>query len=207
MIFLRLRDLAFGTWYRHLSLSLTGVSFLQKFKGRVTLDSYHNYVITTNHDKAVKVEHGERRFFIVHSATPPPDYDWTSLWDAVADPDTIECYIQYLMAIDTRGFIKGRAPVTEAKKEAMAKQRPVVAAFLQALVEDPRMFCTSDYDGATDKYLIKSRTDRGDAEQEAYASCLNDAARFKKDLATSRGRAPTALGTAWTGDFTVSCCP
>lgn len=172
---------------------------LQKYKGRVSLDSYHNYVITTNHEKAVKVERGERRFFIVHSAFPPAGYDWQALADAVSDPDTVEAYIQHLLSIDTKGFIKGKAPVTEAKRMAMAKQRPVVAQFLQALCEDPKLLCTGDYDGSCDKYLIKSRTDRPDAEREGYASCLTDEARFKKDLISARGQANSALGTMWTG--------
>ena len=167
----------------------------------MTLDSYHNYVITTNHDKAVKVEQGERRFFIVHSAFPPADYDWHALVDAVSDPDTIEAYIQYLLSIDTKGFIKGRAPITEAKKAAMAKQRPVGAAFLQALCEDPRMLCTGDYDGSCDKYMIKSRADRPESEREAFASCLGDEARFKKDLISVRGQANSAIGTVWSGKW------
>lgn len=178
---------------------MTFVSFLQKFKSKVTLNSYHNYVITTNHDKTVRVENGERRFFIVEAVTPPPNYDWSGLWDAVADPDTVECYIQHLLSIDCSRFQKGQAPITQAKREALAKQRPVAAAFCQALSEDPRMFCTGDYDGSTDKYVIKSRHDRSEAEREAYASCLNDQARFNKDLSSVAGQARTALGTAWTG--------
>lgn len=183
---------------------MTSASWLQKFRARVTLNSYHNYVMTTNEYKTVRVDHGERRFFIVHSQPPPTGYDWRSLWDAVEDPDTIECYIQHLLSIDCRVFIKGQAPITAAKRETMAKQRPVVAAFCQAICEDPRIFCTSDYDGVTDKYIIKSRSERSDAEKEAYASCLNDQMRFCKDLAVVRGAHNTPLGTCWTGEALLS---
>lgn len=142
---------------------------------------------------------GERRFFIVNSAYPPAGYNWRALADAVSDEDTVEAYIQYLLSIDTSGFVFGRAPITDAKKQAIAKQRPVVGMFLQALAEDPKLMATGDYDGPEEKYLIKSRASRPQPEQEAYASCLSDEARWEKDLKTIRGQANSAVGTVWTG--------
>ncbi len=115
------------------------IEITEKYKEKKSLPSYHNVVLATNRDNAIKLESkDERRVFYVTCGPAPKNLD--ILHKLATDNEVADIYYSYLCdedRIDVSSFRFGQAKNTYAKNQATADQRPPAAAFLQKLVEEP----------------------------------------------------------------------
>lgn len=114
---------------------ITNTDQMIEFKGRepIRIKSLSNYVILTNKDNVIKVEGGDRRYFLLECKRirPTNDPHWKFMnEDYYKDPSTSLHFYHYLMRIkDVKSNIKN-IPITDIKARAKRDNSPPVVAFL-----------------------------------------------------------------------------
>lgn len=114
---------------------ITNTDQMIEFKGRepIRIKSLSNYVILTNKDNVVKVEGGDRRYFLLECKRirPTNDPHWKFMnEDYYKDPSTSLHFYHYLMRIkDVKSNIKN-IPITNIKARAKRDNSPPVVEFL-----------------------------------------------------------------------------
>jgi hypothetical protein len=109
----------------------------QKYLTLMTYFNCLNFLLTSNKSDPIKVEHEDRRFFVVESKTKQVKSFFTGLDGMrtflIDRPETVKHFYAYLMQIPMGDFHEIDPPMTEAKQTSMSKHMPVEAKFLQAL--------------------------------------------------------------------------
>lgn len=92
---------------------------------------FANYVITTNNSTPVKVEKGDRRYFVVECAEPPDKEYFDRLASAIQDPKVALRYTQFLHSQNLSNFHPQRdRPITEIYKDMADRSKPIPVVFV-----------------------------------------------------------------------------
>ena len=108
----------------------------QKHLSLISYENPLNMVLTANNDDPVKIEPGDRRFFVIESETKKPvDYfrGPAGLLKFLLETDAFIHWYAYLMQLDMGDFYMIEPPMTAGKQKSMARSSPVEIKFLQAL--------------------------------------------------------------------------
>jgi Family of unknown function (DUF5906) len=108
----------------------------QKHLSLISYENSLNMVLTVNKDDPVKIEAGDRRFFMIESETKKPlDYfrGPDGLLKFLLESDAFIHWYAYLMQLDMEDFYLIEPPMTAGKQKSMARSLPVEIKFLQAL--------------------------------------------------------------------------
>lgn len=90
----------------------------EKYQSTYSIDNYLNLLCFTNHKDAVKIERGDRRWFIVFSPAKPRDRDYYASLFRQISGDGAAHVLHWLMARELGNFdAKGHAPATSAKEQ------------------------------------------------------------------------------------------
>ncbi len=107
---------------------------------------YANFLMFTNHADALKIEHGDRRFFVTHcrdEAKLDPDY-YANLFHLIHKTNMPAHFLAWLKARDLSGFKHGQAPpMTEAKQHMYEVTADDLETDIEGMVADglgPCMF-------------------------------------------------------------------
>lgn len=94
----------------------------------IQCDSFLNCAALSNNDDAVKIERGDRRFFVKRSGNSAlgDDKYFTNLRKVMGDPLVADHFITYLYSIDVSDFVVGQALSTPEKEDMkIFAMRPV----------------------------------------------------------------------------------
>jgi hypothetical protein len=101
-----------------------------------------NWIITTNHDNAIALEHDDRRFWVhrVLIDAPPPD-DYFAALHAWFRAGGTENVFGWLLKRDISGFNPmARPPMTTAKQMMLEQSQPAPVRWLRSLFADGGAF-------------------------------------------------------------------
>ena len=133
---------AFGDKLKNL-ITHDQTRFEAKGQKTIHVDSYVNFIFTSNNEDAVSVETDDRRF-VLFKCNPLRRGDtayFDGLLDHLARPEVSRAFFQFLMARDLskypNGFQKTR-PVTDYYIESRSSNIPIVQRFFSAMVNSDR---------------------------------------------------------------------
>ena len=172
----------------------------QKCKDQFYAPSFFDMIMTTNSTCPVRVEPGDRRFFVLHvSSQYKNNHDYfQTLLDIINAADTPVLYYRHLLQIADSNFNPRAMPVTTAKQEMQSKARSKVAAFLQHICMQPSMLDLTV--GSSDIVVSKKAIHQAYISymrtyQTGYPKVLTDQGCFAKELRQELGAAFVARST------------
>jgi len=110
----------------------------KKGKDVITLDSYINVVMTTNHDVPVILSETDRRFVLIKASSEKRGDTafWTRIHTELAKPEVRSAYHHYLLNRDISGFNPARdRPITDYYRDVKQSFVPYLARFFQRQIE------------------------------------------------------------------------
>lgn len=112
----------------------------QKGKDPIPIDSYANFVLTTNQTTAVNLDQGERRFAIFEASDERKrDYDfWKRVYATFENKSVHEAYLDYLLKLDISDFYPEQEAYetrTNAYKESLQLLSPYHSQWFQFVTE------------------------------------------------------------------------
>jgi hypothetical protein len=117
----------------------TQVRVKEKYQPSYVIRDCANYLLTTNHDVPVRVEDGERRYFVVRIQNGPAEqqcYRDYGKW--LAEGGAAGLFHYLLNEVDLAGFDpQAHAPQTESYKDLVNDSRSEIDAFAYAAATDP----------------------------------------------------------------------
>jgi Family of unknown function (DUF5906) len=94
------------------------ITINQKGISPITVRSYHHFIGTTNKENPIKIEKGERRFFIVRSSDDKignrPHFD--KMYSLMEDIDVLRSCYDYFKTLDLTGYNPQDIPLSEHKE-------------------------------------------------------------------------------------------
>ena len=110
----------------------------KKGKDSITIDSFSNYVLTTNQNVPVVLTHDERRF-VIYEASSEKKGDmqfWKQTYKQLENPEVYEAYLHHLLNIDVSNFNPTFDKVlTESYTESLGSFIPYTHRWFQREVE------------------------------------------------------------------------
>lgn len=109
----------------------------EKYQKPYSIDNYLNLLCFTNHKDALKIEQGDRRWFIVFSPAKPRDHlYYRRLFEQIGGEGAAHV-ADWLMSRDLSGFdAKGHAPSTSAKEQMRELSMGEAEAYLLELYRE-----------------------------------------------------------------------
>ena len=117
----------------------------EKYRPTYTLENRLNFLIFTNHKDAVKIEQGDRRYFVIFSPAVPRPADYYKDLFSFLNEDGAAHVANWLSERDLSSFnAKGVAPDTSAKEEMQLATMSEAHRELWALYENGKSPFTFD---------------------------------------------------------------
>jgi len=112
----------------------------EKYQTTYTIDNCLNLLCFTNHRDALKIEEGDRRWFIIFSPATPLDHGYYCTLFEHINGEGPSHVAHWLMTRDLSGFdAKGHAPATAAKDQMRGLSMNEAEAFLMELYQNEDM--------------------------------------------------------------------
>lgn len=126
--------------------SLTGnatITVEEKFGGRITIDNFTRYMVTSNDEDAVKVGRKNRRYLILNVSDKYLEKDevYSDLWDGVKKGNLCAHFYDYLLKVDLSEFNPFKFPkhLDTGGLETKLKSLSSVGRFWwEVMVDDPK---------------------------------------------------------------------
>ncbi|MGB8028145.1 MAG: primase-helicase family protein [Terracidiphilus sp.] len=110
----------------------------KKFEPQVVFPNNANYLFLTNHQDAFHLEENDRRFAVIESPNPPCSAEFYDKIFAWLDDGGAAHLFHFLLHRDLNKFNPhAHAPKTEARENAVAASRSVLAGWVHDLRDDP----------------------------------------------------------------------
>jgi len=107
--------------------------FESKYRDSHFSPSFHNFIGASNHpaEQLLKLNEGDRRYVLINTCKLPySDNEWNALWSRVKDDTIRELFWQFLRGRDVSHIVPGKAPMNNAKANAIAEQAPDTIRYL-----------------------------------------------------------------------------
>lgn len=115
----------------------TTLQINEKFQPKRSQEHLANFVYLMNHDDGMSLDDYDRRYAITHVTAGPLPAEQAREFVAWRDNGGLSHLLHYLQQVDLTGFDpKGRAPVTDAKREMVAAGRSDLDQFCFDAVSD-----------------------------------------------------------------------
>ena len=150
------------------------VTVNEKYKREVDFPNFANFIITTNSPAAVKIEDGDRRYFVISSSAPQLDPAFARQFigwrNSQPDPEDdnpptpgLNALMDYFLTYDTTGFDPyAPAPITLGKAEVIENSSAPHESWLRDL--------RTQLDHYPDLVTIQELYDEYRGGQDAYVS-------------------------------------
>lgn len=118
-------------------ITRSAISINEKFEPKFTVPNCVNYLFTSQHPNAFRLEESDRRFFVVHVNGPvrePAFYDRVREWKNGDGPSHL---FHHLLQVDLTGFNPSSpAPMTAAKAAMIVDSRSELETWVAKLIAD-----------------------------------------------------------------------
>lgn len=111
------------------------VQIREMHKPAYTQPNVFNLLMFTNHEDALVLEEGDRRYCVIFSPAEPkePSY-YHTLWDWTAE--NLPALLDYMMSRDISKFeAKAHAPMTEAKVKVISSSKPALTTWIDDMIQ------------------------------------------------------------------------
>lgn len=139
----------------------------EKFKNRTEYPNRANYVLLSNHDNALHLTPGDRKFFVIHGNETPLSQGQSAELAKFYEKEGLGAIHNYLLKLPLSKFNPfAEAPDTEAKKKAIVHSEGPLESALTMIISQPdklfsangmltdkEVFTPDDIQGAVNHYL------------------------------------------------------